>query len=111
VGSRRLGPRAAAAFGLLATGGRYSAHGTPSGAFTTPDSAAVRERRATVTGIETVQVPRGELTELTGQAFAVATAGRLKPVIGQTYALAQAADAHTAIEKRQVYGKTLLTGA
>jgi NADPH:quinone reductase len=99
----------AAAFGLLATGGRYSAHGTPSGAFTTPDPATVRERQATVTGIETVQLPRGELAELTGRAFAAAVAGRLTPVIGQTFALAHGTDAHTAIEKRQVYGKTLLT--
>jgi NADPH2:quinone reductase len=100
-----------AAFELLAPGGRYSAHGTPSGAFTSPDPAAVRERRATVTGIETVQLLPSELTELTRQAFAAAAAGHLVPVIGQTFALADAADAHTAIETRQVFGKTLLVAS
>jgi len=98
----------AAAFELLAMGGRYSAHGTPSGAFTTLDPTAVRERQATVTGIETVQLTTGEIAELTRRAFATAAVGRLTPVIGQTFALAHAADAHTAIEKRQVFGKTLL---
>lgn len=98
-----------AAFRLLARGGRYSAHGTPSGAFTTLDPRDVRERQATVTGIETVQLPRDELTELTGRAFAAAVAGRFTPVIGQTFALAHATDAHIGIETRQVYGKTLLT--
>jgi NADPH2:quinone reductase len=98
-----------AAFELLAVGGRYSAHGTPSGTFTTLDPAAVRERHATVTGIETVQLPRGEVAGLTRRAFAAAVGGVLTPVIGQTFALAHATDAHTAIETRQVFGKTLLT--
>jgi NADPH2:quinone reductase len=40
--------------------------------------------------------------------LAEARAGRLKPVIGQTFPLAQAADAHAAIEARNVTGKTLL---
>jgi NADPH2:quinone reductase len=97
-----------AAFELLAAGGRYSAHGTPSGAFTTPDPVAVRERHATVTGIEAVQLSTREPAGLTGRAFAAAVDGLLTPVIGQTFALAHANDAHTAIETRQVFGKTLL---
>ena len=34
-------------------------------------------------------------------------AGRIRPEIGQTFPLAQAADAHAAIEARTVFGKTL----
>jgi hypothetical protein len=34
--------------------------------------------------------------------------GRIRPVIGQTFPLEQAADAHRAIEARDVIGKTLL---
>ena len=35
-------------------------------------------------------------------------AGRIRPVIGQRFPLEQAADAHLAIEARDVIGKTLL---
>ena len=45
---------------------------------------------------------------LTEQALAEATAGRVKPVIAQTFRLTQAAAAHSAIEGRAVFGKTLL---
>lgn len=99
------------AFRLLGTGGRYSAHGTPSGAFTTPDPATVRERQATVTGIETVQLSGAEFADLTRQAFAAAAGRQLKPVIGQTFALDDASDAHREIEARHVFGKTVLLTA
>jgi NADPH:quinone reductase len=38
-----------------------------------------------------------------------AAAGEFVPVIGRTFPLDRAADAHTAIEARTVFGKTLLT--
>lgn len=101
----------ATAFRLLATDGRYSAHDTPSGAFTVLDPAMVRSRQATVTGIESVQLSPRELANLTGQAFTRAAARELEPVIGQTFALEQAAQAHAAIEARHVFGKTLLLTA
>ncbi|HEX4011620.1 MAG TPA: zinc-binding dehydrogenase [Solirubrobacteraceae bacterium] len=103
-----LGP---AAFPLLAETGHFSAHATHDGAFTALDPAQVRERRATVTGIEPVQLRGDELAELTGRSFAAAAVGELRPVIGQTFALQQAAAAHRAIESRRVFGKTLLTTA
>ena len=37
-----------------------------------------------------------------------ALAERIKPVIGQTFPLERAADAHRAVEARDVIGKTLL---
>jgi NADPH2:quinone reductase len=101
-----LGPDA---FPLLAERGRFSAHATHGGEFTTLDPAQVRERRATVTGIEQVQLPGDELATLTGQSFAAAANGGLRPLIGQAFPLGQAAAAHRAIESRRVFGKTLLT--
>jgi len=46
--------------------------------------------------------------QLVQQALALAAAGRLRPTIGQRFPLAQAADAHAAIEARSTVGKTLL---
>ena len=45
---------------------------------------------------------------MTERALADAATGRIKPVIGRTFPLEQAADAHAAIEAREVIGKTLL---
>jgi NADPH:quinone reductase len=97
-----------AAFELIAPGGRFSAHGTPSGRFAAIDDAQAERLGVTVRGIRDVQLPADELKRLTGQALAEAAAGRIKPVVGQTFPLARAAAAHAAIERREVFGKTLL---
>jgi NADPH2:quinone reductase len=99
-----LGP---AAFALLAEGGRFSAHSAASGP-TSLDEDAVRERHATATGIEPVQLSPAQIAPLSAEAFARAVAGELAPVVGQTFALSDAAAAHAAIEARSVFGKTLL---
>jgi NADPH:quinone reductase len=97
-----------AAFDITARGGRFSAHGGPSGDFTAvqPDEAA--RRRVTVGGIEQVQFAPAELRRMTERALWEAAAGRIAPIIGQTFPLEKAADAHAAIEARGVFGKTLL---
>jgi NADPH:quinone reductase len=97
-----------AAFAAIAPGGRFSAHGSPSGRFAEIDPAAAERRGVTVRGIEEVQLSDAELKRLTERALAAAAAGRIKPVIGQTFPLEQAAEAHAAIERRDVFGKTLL---
>jgi NADPH:quinone reductase len=97
-----------AAFALVAPGGRFSAHGTPSGRFAGVDPAEAERRGITVSGIGEVQLSPEEYRRLTAQALAEAAAGRITPLIGQTYPLAKAADAHAAIEARTVFGKTLL---
>jgi NADPH2:quinone reductase len=97
-----------AAFAVIAPGGRFSAHGTPSGQFAAIDPAEAERRGVTVRGIADVQLSDADLKRLTEQALAETAAGRIKPVIGQTFPLAHAADAHTAIERRAVFGKTLL---
>jgi NADPH2:quinone reductase len=102
------GPLGAAAFEIVATGGRFSAHGTPAGSFAAPDAEAARERGITVTGIAEAQVAVAEGAAFTKQALADAAAGRITPVIGQVYPLDRAADAHKALETRTNVGKVLL---
>ena len=97
-----------AAFGLIAPGGRFSAHGTPSGRFAQIDPEAAAARGVTVRGIRDVQLPPAERRRLTEQALAAAAAGELRPVVGQTFPLARADRAHAAIEDRSVFGSTLL---
>jgi NADPH2:quinone reductase len=96
------------AFEITARGGRFSAHGGPSGGFTVIDPYEAERRRVTVRGIEQVQFSPAELQRMTERALAEAAAGRIKPVIGRRFPLERAADAHAAIEAREVVGKTLL---
>lgn len=102
------GPVGEAAFAATAPGGRFSAHGTPSGRFAAIDPTEAQRRGATVSGIREVRLSNAERKRLTEQALGEAAAGRMTAVIGQTFALARAAEAHAAIEGREVIGKTLL---
>jgi NADPH2:quinone reductase len=95
-----------AAFLAVAPGGRMSAFGFASGA---PSRVGKPEALARdVTLIRGTGVTPETLIEATEAALALADAGRLRPVIGQKFPLAQAADAHAAIESRATVGKTLL---
>lgn len=102
------GPVGEAALGAIAPGGRFSAHGIPSGRFAVPDAAEVQRLGVAVRGIRDVQLTDADLRRLTEQALAEAAAGRVRPVVGQVFPLAQAGAAHGAIERRDVFGKTLL---
>lgn len=97
-----------AAFQITAPGGRFSAHGAPSGGFAQIDLQEAERRGVTVRGIEQAQFSPADAKRLAERALSEAAAGRITPVIGQTFALPQAADAHAAIEARDVIGKTLL---
>ncbi|MFF3665776.1 zinc-binding dehydrogenase [Microtetraspora malaysiensis] len=103
------GPLGEAAFTLTARGGRFSAHGTPSGRFANIDRQAADERGVSVTGIEAVQLSERDRTRYVEQALREAAAGVIAPVIGQTFPLDQAGVAHAAIEGRTAFGKTLIT--
>jgi NADPH2:quinone reductase len=85
-----------------------SAHGDPSGGFAQIDAKEAEQRHITVRGIEHVQFAPADAKRLTERAMAEAVAGRIRPVIGQTFPLERAAEAHAAIEGRDVIGKTLL---
>ncbi len=96
------------AFGLTAQGGRFSAHGASSGDFAEIDPQEAERRGVKVSGIERVQFAPAEAGRLAARAMSEAAAGRLQPVVGQTFPLGRAADAHAAMEARDVAGKTLL---
>lgn len=102
----RLG---ATALTLAADGGRFSAHGAPSGTFATLDTEEASRRGIKLFGIADVQFPTAELRRLTSYAFEEAVAGRLQAVIGEVLGLEQAAAAHAVIEGREVVGKVMLT--
>ena len=97
-----------AAFEVTARGGQISAPGTPGGGFASIDPQDAGRRDITVRGIEHVQFVPAHARQLTERAMSASAAGRIRPVIGQTFPLEQAADAHLAIEARDVIGKTLL---
>lgn len=94
----------AAAYALLRPGGRFSAYGMASGAFTALDGSG----RPGVTTVRRVPLTSERMRALSTSALAQAAAGRLTPTIGQTFALADADQAHAAIESRATIGKTLL---
>src|ERR1700761_7785854 len=97
-----------AAFAITAAGGRFSAHGAPSGGFAPVDRDEAARRGITVQGIEQVHFSPEVHQKLTAQALDEVAAGRLRPVIGQAYPLDRAADAHRGLEARTAVGKTLL---
>jgi NADPH2:quinone reductase len=102
------GPVGLAAFEATAAGGRFSAHGAPAGGFANVDAGEAQRLGITVRGIEQVQLSPVDLARLVEKAMSEGADGRIKPAIGQTFPLERAADAHRAIEAREVIGKTLL---
>jgi len=96
------------AFAVTARGGRFSGHGTPGGGFAAVDPAEAARREITVSGIAEVQFGPQKGRRLITRALDEAASGRLVPVIGQRFPLAEAAEAHRAIEARTAIGKTLL---
>ncbi|MFJ7948211.1 zinc-binding dehydrogenase [Streptomyces sp. NPDC096354] len=103
------GAMGAAAFTLTVDGGRFSAHGAPTGGFASVDPQEAVRRGITLRGIGDVQLTDAEYVRLAGHALGEAAAGRLRPVIGHVYPLERAAAAHTAIEDRSLLGKVLLS--
>jgi NADPH:quinone reductase len=102
------GPVGTAAFGLMADGGLFSAHGTPSGSFAAVDADTARHRRVRVSTIRDLQFGPGDRSRLMKDAIDQLAARQIAPLIGQTFSLAEARKAHEAIEARQTVAKTLL---
>ena len=96
------------AYAIMADGGRFSAHGAPSGSFTSIDRDDARRRKVTVTGLGDLQVRPGERAELARQLLPDVLAGKVRPLIGQAFPLTEAARAHAMIEARESIAKTLL---
>jgi NADPH:quinone reductase len=102
------GQLGSAAFALVADGGGFSAHGTPSGTFATIDRDEARRRGIRVGTIADLQYGAGDRSRLLADALSRLEGGRITPVIGRTFSLADAVDAHRSIEERRAIAKTLL---
>ncbi|WP_405735101.1 zinc-binding dehydrogenase [Streptomyces sp. NBC_00028] len=102
------GQLGAAALALTADGGRFSAHGAPTGGFATVDTAEAERRGIKVFGIGDVQFGPAEVRRLMARALEEAAAGRLRVVIGAVFPVERAGEAHARIEGRGVVGKVLL---
>jgi NADPH:quinone reductase len=85
-------------------GGRFHAYGAASGEFATTPG----ERRIEVFGVEQT-INDDTWRRLVRSGLDLLAAGRVTPTIGQRVPLERAADAHAAIERREVIGKTVLT--
>jgi NADPH2:quinone reductase len=102
------GSTGAAAFALVADGGRFSAHGSPSGSFASIDADAAQRRRVRVTTIGDLQYGAGDRARLMKEIVSQLAEQRIVPLIGQTFPLAEAAQAHEAIAAHRTVAKTLL---
>ncbi|MCF4139057.1 zinc-binding dehydrogenase [Streptomyces sp. Tue 6430] len=102
------GEPGARSFALVTDGGRFSAHGAPTGGFAPVDPEEARRRDITLFGIADVQFGEDEVRRLRTAALREAAAGRLRPVVGRVFPLTEAAAAHAAVEGRAVVGKVLL---
>jgi NADPH2:quinone reductase len=98
----------AGAFALVADGGRFSAHGSPSGSFAGIDQEEARRRRVRVSTIRDLQYGAGDRSRLMKSILGQLATRNITPLIGQTFPLAEAAKAHEAIEARRAVAKTLL---
>jgi NADPH:quinone reductase len=96
------------AFELITDGGRFSAHGTPSGSFALIDRGEAARRGVTVTTIADLQFGDGDRFRLLNGVLAELATTALAPLVGQTFSLAEASKAHLAIESRETVAKTLL---
>lgn len=96
------------AFELIADGGRFSAHGTPSGSFASIDPGEPERRGVTVTTIADLHYRGDDRSRLLTAVLADVGAGRLAPLVGQAFSLAEASKAHLAIESRETVAKSLL---
>jgi NADPH:quinone reductase len=102
------GPAGTAAFGLVADGGRFSAHGSPSGSFAAVDADTARRRRVQLSTIADLQFGPGDRSRLLKDVMNQLASRQIAPRIGQTFPLAEADQAHQAIEARRTLAKTLL---
>ncbi|MCE7006289.1 zinc-binding dehydrogenase [Kibdelosporangium philippinense] len=90
-----------AAIGAVRDGGRYSNYGNASGSA----DGVTASGGISVRGIDQLGTFR---TDNRGRILDLAAAGKIRAVIGRTWPLDQAAEAHRAVEAREVLGKALL---
>jgi NADPH2:quinone reductase len=96
------------AFDLIGEGGRFSAHGSPSGSFAHIEKSVARRRGIALTTISDLQYREGDRSRLLSAILEELRGRHVVPLIGQVFPLAQADKAHLAIEARETVAKTLL---
>lgn len=99
-----------AAFDLVAPGGRMVVFGYASGTQMPLDAGDLYTSGVTVAagiGARIVSRPGG-IRDLSAKALDELAAGRLQPLVNAPFALADAAEAHRAIEARETIGKVVL---
>jgi NADPH2:quinone reductase len=97
-----------AAFAITAPGGRFSAHGAPSGDFAEIGREEADERGVTLYSLADLHQSEALGVRSLEEVLSAAAAGRIVPVIGGTFPLERAAEAHAAVEGRTILGKALL---
>ncbi|MFH8795820.1 zinc-binding dehydrogenase [Streptomyces sp. NPDC017941] len=116
LGGRRVGvvldgvggAKAAAAFGLLADGGRFVSIGSASQEAFAPGEDVLAARGLTYVDALTRIISRPEdRPEHERRALAAAAAGHLTPAV-QSFPLSHAAEVHAALEQRRTTGKVVL---
>lgn len=95
-----------AGFELLGPGGRLCGFGMASGQFVSITEDELSERGVIL--LRGAAPDPARMVALSAEAIRAAAAGEIRPVIGQKLPLANAAEAHRAIEARDTIGKTLL---
>ncbi|ALE76255.1 hypothetical protein FRP1_12335 [Pseudonocardia sp. EC080625-04] len=93
---------------LVADGGRYSSYGAVGGPPPEPGPCEERSRRLTVVTMEQLAGVAADAPRRVGEVLARAARGELRPLVGAEYPLAEAARAHTDLERRRSTGKILL---
>ncbi|NJP93608.1 zinc-binding dehydrogenase [Nonomuraea sp. FMUSA5-5] len=101
----------AAAFALVAPGGRFFAYGVPSGSVAPVDPAEAERRGVRLIGMEQVQFAPDEFRRLAERTFKEVAAGRLATAVGLVVPLERAAEAHAALQSRELVGKALLVAS
>ena len=102
------GPLGRQALDLLRDGGRFSAHGAPSGSFAPIDPDTARRRHVTVTTLADLATDPTPRHQLIREAVDLVAADAVNPLIGQTFPLRDADQAHAAMAARETIAKTLL---
>ncbi|GAA1870314.1 zinc-binding dehydrogenase [Pseudonocardia ailaonensis] len=97
------------AFGLVAEGGRFSGYGAAGGAPTSPDPAEAHSRGVAVRGMDQLASFAAGRRSRQERMLAEVASGRIRAVVGRTFPLSKAADAHAALENREIQGKAILT--
>jgi NADPH2:quinone reductase len=97
-----------AAFGVIADGGRFSAHGAPSGDFAPVEPQEAASRGIVLRTIRDLWFAPEEAAPLLAGALGDAAAGHLRPAVIRPLPLRRAADAHRVVDERRTAGKTVL---